>query len=149
MQKKIVMAILSISLMLMSVSIFASAGWGTNWKEAQKMSAKENKPILIDFSGSDWCSWCIKLDKDVFSKVSFKKFAKKNLILFLADFPSNKKQNDAVKKQNTELAKKYGVQGYPTVLLVDSKGKVLLKTGYKSGGVRKYIKHLKDAMPKK
>ena len=60
-----------------------------------------------------------------------------------------KQLSDAVKKQNTELAKKYGVRGYPTVLLVDSGGKVLLKTGYRPGGPAKYITHLQEKMPKK
>ncbi|HJO95407.1 MAG TPA: thioredoxin family protein [Victivallales bacterium] len=92
MQKKITTALLSITLMLASVSLFAASGsgWLTNWNEAKKLSAAQNKPILMDFSGSDWCGWCIKLDKEVFSKSKFKKFANKNLILFLADFPSQK-----------------------------------------------------------
>ncbi|MCP4178388.1 MAG: thioredoxin family protein [bacterium] len=135
--------------MMVSVSLFASAGWGTNWKEAQKLAATQNKPILMDFSGSDWCGWCIKLDKEVFSKTAFKEFAKKNLILFLADFPSQKQQTSDVKKQNAKLAKQYGVQGYPTVLLVDSKGKILFKTGYAPGGAEKYIANLEKYIPKK
>ena len=139
---------LSTIIVLMSVSVLASSGWLTNWTEAKKLSAKENKPILIDFSGSDWCGWCIKLDREVFSKPAFKEYANKNLILFLADFPKSKPQTAEVKKQNNKLAKEYKVQGYPTVLLVDSKGNTILKTGYAPGGPENYIKKLKQAIAK-
>lgn len=131
---------------LTSLSAFASSDWLTNWTEAKKIAASENKPILMDFTGSDWCSWCIKLNKEVFSTNEFKNYAKDNLILFEADFPRNKKQTDEVKNQNKLLMKQYDAQGYPTVLLVDSTGKVILRTGYAPGGPVKYIETLKSAI---
>jgi protein disulfide-isomerase len=142
-------ALSAAAIILLSTSVFASSGWLTNWTEAKTLSTKENKPILIDFSGSDWCGWCIKLDKEVFSKPTFKEYANKNLILFLADFPQAKKQTKAVKKQNSMLASKYNVRGYPTVVLVDSKGKTILRTGYARGGPENYITNLKKAIDKK
>ena len=132
------------------LSVLASGKeWMTDMDAAMKLSAKTGKPILADFSGSDWCGWCIKLDKEVFSKKVFKDFAKKNLILVLLDFPSRKPMTAKLKKQNAALAAKYGVRGYPTVLLLDSKGKVIVQTGYRRGGPRKYIEFLKSKMPAK
>jgi thioredoxin-related protein len=61
--------------------------WLTDFEQAKVQAEKQNKYILIDFSGSDWCRWCVKLDQEVFSKPAFKSFAEKNLVLFMADFP--------------------------------------------------------------
>ncbi len=131
---------------LTSLSSFASSEWLTNWTEAKKVAVSENRPILMDFSGSDWCGWCIQLNKEVFSTTEFQNYAKDNLVLFEADFPRNKKQTNEVKNQNKLLMKQYNVQGYPTVILVDSTGKVILTTGYAPGGPEKYIESLKSAM---
>lgn len=124
----------------------AAQGWLTDFEEAKTQAAARKVPILIDFSGSDWCGWCIKLDQEVFSQPEFKAYAKENLILFLADFPNQKAQSAEVKRQNQNLSAQYGVQGFPTVLLLDSTGKVIGKTGYKPGGPAKYIKHLKSLL---
>ena len=77
----------------------------------------ENKTLLLDFSGSDWCSWCIKLDEEVFQKDAWKAYAKKHLVQVLIDFPREKsEQSEALQKQNNALAKQYTVRGFPTVL---------------------------------
>ena len=114
--------------------------WLTDWKQAVERAKKERKPILADFTGSDWCGWCIKLKDEVFSKPEFKEWAEKNVILFEVDFPKRKEQSEELKKQNQELQVKYQVQGYPTVLFLDAKGKVLGKSGYKPGGPDAWIK---------
>lgn len=119
-------------------------GWVTDFEAAKKEAAERKVPILANFAGSDWCGWCIKLDKEVFGQEAFGKYAKDNLVMFLADFPSSKEQSDAVKLQNKGLAEKYGVRGFPTVLLLDADGKVLARTGYKRGGAAKYVKHVKE-----
>jgi protein disulfide-isomerase len=135
---------------LMSVgSSFAADDWTTDFAGAQKTAAEKNLPILVDFSGSDWCGWCIKLDKEVFSQKEFKEFAQGNVVLFLADFPRGKSQSAELKKQNKGLMEKYGVQGFPTVLLLNAKGDVIGETGYQPGGARKYVAHLKDLLKKK
>lgn len=123
-----------------------SGEWLTDFAAAQKLAAEKKLPILVDFSGSDWCGWCIRLDREVFSEKAFKDFAKDNLVLFLADFPRSKPQSDALKKQNEMLSNKYGIQGFPTVLLLDANGRVLHQTGYRPGGAVKYIQHLKDLL---
>ena len=121
-------------------------GWTTDFEAAKKLAATRNVPILADFSGSDWCGWCIKLDREVFSKPTFQAYASTNVVLFLADFPSHKELPAAVKAQNEKLAEEYGVRGFPTVLLLDATGKVLGRTGYQAGGPEAYVKHLKQLL---
>jgi len=133
-------------LTFMSGLVFGSEGWLTDFEAAKKQAAEQKRPILIDFSGSDWCGWCIKLDKEVFSKDSFKVYAKENLVLVLADFPSAKKLPAEVKAQNEALLEKYGVRGFPTVLLLDAEGNELARTGYQRGGPEAYVSHLKKLL---
>lgn len=78
--------------------------WITDFAQAQKEAANRKVPILANFSGSDWCGWCIRLDEEVFSKPEFKAYAEKNLVLFVADFPQGKPQADGIKLQNQKLA---------------------------------------------
>ena len=127
-----------------SAGAFASEGWETDFEKAKAKAQAENKHILIDFSGSDWCGWCIKLDKEVFSKDAFKAYAKDNLVLVLADFPRDKSgQSDQVQAQNKKLSKEFGVRGFPTVYVLDSAGKPVAKTGYQAGGPEVYVEHIK------
>ena len=120
--------------------------WLTDFEKAKEVAAARKLPILADFSGSDWCGWCIRLDGEVFSKKAFKDYAAKKLVLFLADFPQSKKQPERTVAQNEALARKYGVQGFPTVLLLDASGKVLAQTGYRKGGAPGYVEHLKKLL---
>jgi thioredoxin-related protein len=82
----------------------------------------------------------------VFSTKAFKQYAKKNLVLFAADFPRGKKLPEKVVAQNKELARSYGIQGFPTVLLVDANGKEIARTGYQEGGGEAYVKHLQELL---
>ena len=131
------------------LSVGACAGgsdWEDDFEKAKKEATEKGRPILIDFSGSDWCGWCIRLDQEVLSKSAFKKYAKKELVLFLADFPRRKKLPRKTAEQNKALAKTYGVTGFPTVLLVEPDGKLIAKTGYKEGGPKTYVKHLEELL---
>jgi len=121
-------------------------GWLTDFEKAKQGSAARNVPILVDFSGSDWCGWCIKLDREVFSQPEFKAYAKDHLVLFLADFPRTKAQSAAVKAQNEKLSQHYGVQGFPTVLLLNADGSVIEKTGYQRGGASAYVEHIQSLL---
>jgi protein disulfide-isomerase len=122
---------------------FASAeNWETDLKKAQEKATKEGKPLLLDFTGSDWCHWCIKLHEEVFSKKDFKDWAEKNVVLLKVDFPRKKSsQSAAVKMQNQKLATKYGIRGFPTILFIDAQGKVLGKSGYLKGGPAAWTKN--------
>ncbi len=122
----------------------ASVTWLTDFGAAKRAAAERQVPILADFSGSDWCGWCKKLDREVFSQAAFTQYAAGNLVLFLADFPRGKEQTDEVKAQNSLLAKEYGVQGFPTVLLLDADGNELARTGYRKGGPEEYVAHLNE-----
>lgn len=115
--------------------------WVTNMAEAQKIATAENKDLLVNFTGSDWCVWCIRLKKEVFSQTAFSAAAK-DFVLVEIDFPQKKPQSDSEKKLNRELADKYKIEGYPTVLLMNANGEVYAKTGYKPGGAYKYVQQL-------
>ncbi|MDD5598109.1 MAG: thioredoxin family protein [Victivallaceae bacterium] len=145
--KKLAIVIFALCL---GLAVFASdKEWMTDLDAAIKSAAQTGKPILVDFSGSDWCKWCIKFEKEVLSKKIFKDFAQKNLILVLIDFPNRKKQSPAQKQKNEALAEKYKVEGFPTLLLLDSKGKEIVRTNYFKGGPQAYIDFLKSKMPEK
>ena len=121
--------------------------WLTDLEEAKKQAAAENKPILMFFTGSDWCGWCMKLHEDVLDKDEFQDFAKDNVILLELDFPNSKPQSDALKKQNKALDEKFKVDGYPTVVLVAPDGeKELDRTvGYDKELVKKLKKTVKKS----
>ena len=106
---------------------------------AKTLAKEHGKLILADFTGSDWCHWCIKLDEEVFEKEAFKNWARNRVILLKLDFPRGKGQDPGIAFQNKALAKKYGVTGYPSVLVLDSNGKKLRKWGYSKGGVKKWV----------
>ena len=141
------------ALCMMALTMFAANAaddsWLTDFEKAKKIATEKQIPILIDFTGSDWCGWCIKLDKEVFSQKAFKDYAKDNLVLFMADFPRAKTQSDELKKQNRELMTKFGIRGYPTIVLVNAKGEELARTGYRRGGPEAYVSHLKDILKPK
>ncbi|VGO13735.1 Disulfide bond reductase DsbH [Pontiella desulfatans] len=149
--KKWLMVIAAVAI---SAGAFAADGWMTDFEKAKELAKEQKRHILIDFSGSDWCGWCIKLDKEVFSKQAFKDYAKDNLVLVLADFPRDKsKQSSALQKQNEELSKKFGVRGFPTVFILGPDGETVAKTGYQAGGPEAYVTHVKkliaDVKPEK
>lgn len=130
---------------------FAAEGlkWLTSYSEAVKLSKKTNKPILADFTGSDWCTWCIRLHKEVFDKPEFAEWAKKNVVLLELDYPQSKPQPAALKKQNAELQQKYQIQGYPTVLFLDHTGKMLGQYGYDQGGPAVWTKKASEMIKRK
>ena len=116
---------------------------------AKEKAAAENKAILVDFSGSDWCGWCIRLDEEVFKKEHWKAYASSNLVQVLIDFPQDKsKQSEALQKQNQALATKYEVRGFPTILIFNPAGELLERTGYQRGGATAYVKHIKGLLRK-
>jgi thioredoxin-related protein len=140
--KKWLMVIAAVAV---STGAFAAEGWMTDFDKAKSSAKEEGKYILMDFSGSDWCGWCIKLDKEVFQQPAFKTYAKDNLVLMLVDFPNDKsKQSEEVIKQNNKLSKEFGVRGFPTVYVLAPDGNVIGKTGYVKGGAEVYVDHIKS-----
>ena len=120
----------------------AKTGWLTSFELAQKEAQSKNRLLLMDFTGSDWCGWCIMLDKEVFSKPEFKEYASKNLVLLELDFPRRKQMPPETAAQNERLLMKYGIQGFPTLVLFDSSGKPLGALGYTAGGPQAFIEEL-------
>ena len=108
----------------------AKPGWLTDFKKAQEEAKANKKHLLIDFTGSDWCGYCIKLDREVFSRPEFKEYANKNFILVEIDFPRRKEQSASERQQNFELMDRFGIQGYPTIVVLDSEGKKVGELGY-------------------
>lgn len=125
-------------------SAFAGGeGWSSDFATSKKQAAESKKDLLIDFTGSDWCGWCIKLNDEVFKHEPFKAGVKDSFVLVEIDFPKdNSKLTEETQKQNKELGEKYAVQGYPTILLTDAEGRPYAATGYQSGGPEKYVEHL-------
>lgn len=95
----------------------ASLVWHTSLQKADSLSKLSNKPIFAFFTGSDWCGWCHKLQRDVFAKPEFIAWAKKNVILLELDFPRNKQLSPELTQQNNSLQQAFGISGYPTIWL--------------------------------
>jgi protein disulfide-isomerase len=121
----------------------AEGKWLTDYQQALTQAKQENKRVLIDFTGSDWCGWCIKFDKEVYSQQSFVDYADKNLVLLKLDFPQRKPLPAAQREANDKLARQYQVSGFPTTVVLDSAGKQLGKlVGYQAGGPQAFIAKL-------
>ncbi len=129
-------------LTLTSTTALAAGGWDDDYDKALAQAKTEKKMVLLDFTGSDWCGWCIKLDKEVFSKPDFKTYAKANLVLVEVDFPQGKRQTRKLKEQNEKLQAEHGVKGYPTIIVLDAEGKKVGQLGYMEGGPKAFIAEL-------
>lgn len=125
-----------------AVGAFASEGWESDFKKASARAKAEGKYMLIDFSGSDWCGWCIKLDKEVFSQQVFKDYAKDHLVLLLVDWPQRTPDSKEVQARSRPLMEKFGIDSFPTVILLDPNGEPVDKTGYRPGGAEAYIEYI-------
>jgi thiol-disulfide isomerase/thioredoxin len=116
---------------------------GTDLPAALNRARSENKLVLLDFTGSDWCGWCKKFDKDVLSTDKFAGYAKTKLVLVTLDFPSHIKQDAALKQSNQKIKERFGVKGFPTFVLLNSAGKELgRQVGYLRGGPDAFITKL-------
>jgi len=128
---------------------FAEPGWLTSVPDAQAQAKSENKLVLLDFTGSDWCVWCKKLDAEVFSQQAFADYAKSNLVLVEVDFPAQKKLAAALAKANDALKDKYKITGYPTLVVLKPDGTVVWnQVGYMEGGPPAVIAKLEEAKKK-
>lgn len=134
---------------LVSFSANAQEGltWHTDVSKATDISIKENKPMFLFFTGSDWCGWCIRLQKEVFHTPEFIKWAKESVVLVELDFPRKNNQTEAVKMQNAQLQQQLQVRGYPTIWFVNASKSADAKTnlnalgstGYVAGGPEKWL----------
>lgn len=130
--------------------------WYTDMNKASEISKKSKKPLLLFFTGSDWCGWCIRLQKEVLKTPEFAKWAKDNVVLVELDFPRQTPQKPEIQKQNAELQQALAVRGYPTVWFVKATkkdGKFNLEqlgsTGYVAGGPTAWLTGANEILKKK
>ena len=129
--------ILSIILLFLTINAFCQEGdltWHTDVNKAIEISISDKKPLFMFFTGSDWCGWCIRLQKEVFFKPEFVKWAKENITLVELDFPRRKKLNKIIIQQNDNLRQMFGVRGYPTGWFVVPEYQEAAHTGGKLKG---------------
>jgi thioredoxin-related protein len=131
-------------------AIAGGEGWSHDVAAAMKQAKDEKKDLLLDFTGSDWCGWCIKLNEEVFSQEPFKADAKEHFVLVEFDFPNDKsKLNAETQQQNEEWNQKLAVRGYPTIFVADEEGRPYAQTGYQPGGAEAYVAHLAELRAKR
>jgi len=134
--------------LLLSVSVSARAEdvWQENVDEALKQANADNLPVVVLFTGSNWCPPCMKLEKDVFATDEFKKKSVEMYHLVKLDFPrgGDIEQSDETKAHNQQWLQKLAVTGFPSLILLDKSGRPFAKTGYRDGGPEPYLKHLEE-----
>jgi protein disulfide-isomerase len=130
--------------------------WETNMEQASQIAIKTKKPLLMFFTGSDWCGWCIRLQNEVLKKPEFAAWAKENVVLLELDYPRRTPQLPEIQKQNMELQQMFEVRGYPTIWLANPSkkdGKTNLEklgsTGYVAGGPEKWLQTANQILKKK
>ena len=123
-------------------------GWTDDFDAARKLAEKDAKPMLVLFTGSDWCIWCQRLEEQVLSQHAFSTVIPKEMVAVFLDFPNDGSVKPQRRMRNEELARKYGVRGFPTVLLMDAEGKPFARTGFRPGGPEAYVKHLRELAKK-
>jgi thioredoxin-related protein len=143
------MRLLILCLIFLSPSFLGAAplNWFTDLNAAKAVAQKENKAILLDFTGSDWCHWCKVLRSEVFDTREFADFASKRLVLVEVDFPEHKLLSAQQMQANATLAAIYKIESYPTVILLDSAGKIRGGTGYQEGGPKPFLAVLNRMLP--
>jgi thioredoxin-related protein len=131
-----------------AITFAAEEAWVADFDVAVEQARAEGKDLLVDFTGSDWCGWCIKLHDEVFSHAEFSEYAEANFVLVALDFPNGDEAKAKVPnpERNDELMDQYGVGGFPTILLMTPDGEVFGRTGYREGGPGPYVEHLQEFM---
>jgi thioredoxin-related protein len=112
----------------------AQLGWLTDFQAAEGRAREEEKLTLINFTGSDWCPPCMRLRKEVFSQPEFAKYAKEKLVLLEADFPRRRQLSGAQQAANESLARKFGIEAFPTLVVLNPDGTEVGRLGYTPGG---------------
>ena len=141
MKTKLILAAL---LVAFAGRLFAAeqTSWLTDYKAALATAKREKKTVLMDFTGSDWCGWCIKLRREVFDTPEFSRYAKENLVLLEIDFPQRQPQSEELRRQNDALMRQFNIEGFPTLIVLDADGKQIGQTGYVPGGPQRFIENI-------
>ena len=139
-----------LALATLALNLAAEPKWLTDFDAVKQQAQKENKAILMDFTGSDWCPPCKALKKNVLDKPEFEKFASEKLVLMELDFPKDKKKvTKEVAAANAKLGEEFKIEGYPTIIVLDKTGKELGRmVGYGGDSPSAYIKKLEAFLAK-
>ena len=113
--------------------------WHTDLKVAIEIAKKEDKPLFLFFTGSDWCGWCIRLQKEVFKTPEFEAWAKQKVVLVELDFPRRTEQSAEIKNQNNQLQQAFAVQGFPTVWFAKANSNKEAKVNFEQLGSTGYV----------
>lgn len=123
--------------------IYSAEAWLADLSKAQVQAKAEDKVVLMDFTGSDWCPACMRFNKEVLNSSVFRKYADKNVVVIEVDFPQNKPQSDELKKNNAALQDQFKVDAFPTLIVLDQEGKEIgRQVGYDAGGPKPFIAKL-------
>jgi thioredoxin-related protein len=137
-----------LALLLFAASLATASA--TTWLDDLEIAAQRarvmDRPLLINFTGSDWCSWCMRLDQEVFSSPEFTRFAEEHLVCVRLDYPRRRTLTARVAEQNTRAAQRYRVDRFPTIILVGQAGQEIARTGYRPGGPAMYRDHLLELL---
>ena len=133
--------LLTIGVLLATATTHA-ASWLTDLNAGRAQAQREGKFVLINFTGSDWCPWCIRLRQEVFTQPEFESFASRNLVLVEIDFPKRTPQAAAVQKANASLVTQYKVDGFPSLVFLNPQGQVVHRGGYEPGGAKPFVQEM-------
>lgn len=128
--------------MLLVRTSLGGLAWEPDVRTALLDATGGNKIVVLDFTGSDWCGWCMKLKSEVFDQPEFAAYAKDNLLMVEVDFPRHKELPAEQQASNQKLAETYGIRGYPTIILLDAMGNKIGQSGYVPGGPKNFIASL-------
>lgn len=135
--------LIAVSLLAALIGVNAAElKWSTDLPKALEKAKAEKKLVLVNFTGSDWCGWCIKLDREVFSKDEFAAYAEKSIVPVKIDFPRRVDQPAELKKANRSLQEKYEIRSFPTLVVLDAEGKEIGRLGYRPGGPKAFVEAL-------
>lgn len=140
--------LLILTALAFATTAFAKTGWEDDFEKGLAKAKAAGKPALVDFTGSDWCIWCKRLDEEIFSKKEFKDYVKDKFQLVEVDFPQIKPLPKKKAEANDALSEKYKVQGFPTVIIMDGSGKEIGRLGYVEGGPKAFIAELEKVTKK-
>ena len=141
---------LTVLFVFIGLSEYITAGdWIEDFEKAKALAVDSGKDLFVDFTGSDWCGWCIRLKEEVFDKEAFRQEAPKYFVLVKLDYPRSIAQSQKIKEQNALMMQQYQITGYPTVLLMNEEGNPYARTGYRQGGPEAYLPHLMELRRRK
>ena len=126
----------------------AKVVWQTDYAQAMEQAKQEKKFVILDFTGSDWCAPCIKLRREVFGSPEFLAFAEKNLVCVELDFPRKKSLPAELASQNEYLQQKFKIREFPTVIVLNSDGKLLGSLGYQGDAPTAWLRSLNQLLSK-